>query len=319
MNRLSNESQSRADALSQDNREPTEAPNPDPLVAGSPLARGRSHNAAIAKSHYENFLVASVLLPRRLRQPFYDVYAFCRTADDLADESPSPAVATERLADFQRQLDATFAGTPPSDTFVALADTIARFSLTRQPFDDLMSAFGQDQVVHRYEDFDQLIGYCQRSANPVGQIVLQLADCFDDDRIALSDHICTGLQLANFWQDVERDFAIGRIYLPADAMRSHGITEVDLADGIAAKSTPPGLRAALYQQCDLAERCLRRGLPLADSVPRWLASDVRLFVHGGLATISAIRKIDCDVLRIRPKVSKTKQMTMLARAWAGWL
>ncbi|MGB7324984.1 MAG: squalene synthase HpnC [Rubripirellula sp.] len=311
--------------LSQDNRETPEASNRGNQevshwnVDPAELSRGRTMTAAIAKSHYENFLVASILLPKRLRQPFYDVYAFCRTADDLADESPSPQIATKRLAETQQQLDATFAGFPPTAPFVALADTIVRFQLPKQPFDDLLSAFRQDQTTTRYADVDQLIDYCCRSANPVGRVVLQMGDCCDDDSVALSDQICTGLQLANFWQDVKRDFEIGRIYLPADQMQRCGVTESDLAMGVDRNSTPAGIRDAVSQQCELAERFLRRGLPLADRVPSWLAADVRLFAHGGLATINAIRRIDFDVLRVRPRVSKTKQVGMLTRAWLGWL
>ncbi|WP_246151292.1 squalene synthase HpnC [Rubripirellula reticaptiva] len=311
--------------LSQDNRETPETSNrgnqevslwdADPAE----LSRGRAMTAAIAKSHYENFLVASLLLPKRLKQPFYDVYAFCRTADDVADESPSPQIATERLAETQRQLDATFAGLPPTAPFVALADTIVRFQLPKQPFDDLMSAFRQDQETTRYAEFDQLLDYCCRSANPVGRIVLQMSGCCDDDSAALSDQICTGLQLANFWQDVKRDFEIGRVYLPADQMKRYGVTESDFILGAERNLTPVSLRDAINQQCELAEQFLRRGLPLINQVPSWLAADIRLFAHGGLATIEAIRRVDFDVLRVRPKVSKTQQVSMLARAWLGWL
>lgn len=310
---------------SQDNREPADPSNP---VAGrvapgrwnaDRLASARAATAKIAKSHYENFLVASVLLPRRLRQPFFDVYAFCRTADDLADESPTPLVATERLADFQRQLDAAFAGSPDSDLFVALAETAITFDLPQTPFDDLLSAFRQDQVKTRYADHDELVDYCRRSADPVGRIVLMLGGVTDGDSIALSDQICTGLQLANFWQDVARDHAIGRIYLPQSDLDDFGVTEPMIADGIASRTTPGPVRELIRFQCDRAEGYFRRGLPLADRVPGWLAADVRLFAHGGLATLAAVRRIDFDVLRIRPKVGKATQMMMLARAAVGLL
>jgi squalene synthase HpnC len=339
----------------QDNREAADPSNPDRSPIVSPdrsrggvdpaaLARAREATAAIAKSHYENFLVASVLLPRRLRQPFFDVYAFCRTADDLADESPSPEIATERLADFQRHLDAAFAGRPQfdgfqfdgfqfdgfqrdgfqrdgpqHDLFVALADTATAFDLPQTPFDDLLDAFRQDQTKTRYATFDELTDYCRRSANPVGRIVLMLARAADSESIGLSDEICTGLQLANFWQDVARDFAIGRLYLPATDCDEYGVTESMIAQGIAARTTPPELRRLIHFQCDRAEGFFRRGLPLAERVPRWLAADVRLFAHGGLATLAAIRRVDGDVLRVRPKVAKTTQMAMLARAAIGWL
>lgn len=269
----------------------------------------------LARAHYENFVVASVLLPRRLRQPFYNVYAFCRTADDLADESESPEIATDKLAAFQQQLDETFAGRPPANQFTALAHTIEQFQLPKQPFDDLLSAFRQDQVIDRYESFDQLHDYCRRSANPVGRIVLQLADAFDDENAALSDEICTGLQLANFWQDVARDLAIGRVYLPQSEMREFSVSEEMLHQ----PTTDPRLRDLLRSECDRAEAFFHRGLPLADRVPRWFDSDIKLFAHGGLATLKAIRSIDFDVLRIRPKVSKLQQVGLIARAAVGLL
>ena len=269
----------------------------------------------LARSHYENFVVASVLLPRRLRQPFYNVYAFCRTADDLADESESPQIATQKLAEFQQHLDNCFAGGPTENLFTALADTVERFRLPKQPFDDLLSAFRQDQIKTRYETFDQLQDYCRRSANPVGRIVLRLADSFDEENAALSDEICTGLQLANFWQDVARDLAIGRVYLPESEMQKFSVT----TDMLQQTSTAQSVRDLIRSECDRAEAFFQRGLPLADRVPRWFASDVKLFATGGLATLKAIRKIDYDVLRIRPKVSKLQQAGLIGRAMCGLL
>ncbi len=285
------------------------------MSSQSVLQRYEKECRNLARSHYENFIVASVLLPRRLRQPFYNVYAFCRTADDLADESPSPQIALHELDSLQEQLDATFAGNPPENLFTALADTIEQFDLPKQPFDDLLSAFRQDQSVTRYPTFDAVHDYCQRSANPVGRIVLQLAGAVDAENVALSDSICTGLQLVNFWQDVARDYAIDRIYLPRETMDAFAVDEAMFSE----RSTSAELRRAIHQQCDLAERFLRRGLPLAQRVPRWFASDVKLFAHGGLATVKAIRQIDYDVLRVRPKVGKFKQVALIARAMTGLL
>ncbi len=267
-------------------------------------------NRKLATTHYENFVVASVLLPRRLRQPFYDVYAFCRTADDLADESASPQQALERLADFQHQLHQTFAGRPPKNLFLALAHTIEQFDLPQQPFDDLLDAFRQDQTQTRYESFDDLLGYCRRSANPVGQILLRLAGSHNDETIALSDQICTGLQLVNFWQDVHRDYQIGRVYLPKQAMDRFGVG----TDHLQSETADQPLRNLIGEQCQIAEGYLRGGLPLAKIVPQWFAADVKLFVHGGLATIQAIRRHDHDVLGHRPKVGKIQQAWLVARA-----
>ena len=269
----------------------------------------------LARSHYENFVVASLLLPRRLRQPFYNVYAFCRTADDLADESGCTQSATERLQAFQIQLNEAFAGKPAGNLFIALSNTIEQFQLPQQPFDDLIAAFRQDQVKTRYRDFAELLDYCRRSANPVGRILLKMVGSSDPTNDELSDQICTGLQLANFWQDVARDRELDRVYLPQDAMATFEVDERMLA----CPSTPEPLRRLLRSECRRAAAYFHRGLPLAERVPRWFARDVRLFAHGGLATLDAIAAIDYDVLRVRPTVSKGQQMLMVAKAAAGLL
>ncbi len=274
------------------------------------MAQSRRRCRQIACCHYENFLVASVLLPRRLRQPFYDIYAYCRSADDLADESSTPEIALERLQEFGQHLGRTFAGDPPGGIFIALADTIRRFQLPREPFEALLDAFRQDQRVARYETHEQLVDYCCRSANPVGNLVLRLAGCLDATNERLSDRICTGLQMANFWQDVARDFAIGRIYLPADVMARYDVTESMFRQS----PTPVPLRRLLADQCERTEALLREGLPLAERVPGWLAADVQLFAHGGLATLEAIQRIDFDVLSRRPTVSRWRQLGLLVRA-----
>ena len=267
----------------------------------------------LACSHYENFLVASVLLPRRLRQPFYNVYAFCRTADDLADESPSPDVATSKLNKLQSDLDATFAGNPPDGPMVALHHTVHAFQLSKRPFDDLLDAFRQDQFKHRYANIDELLDYCRRSANPVGRIVLDLAGATTPDSVAGSDAICTGLQLANFWQDVSRDFAIGRVYLPQDRMEQYSVQEHVLSGS----TTPDSLKRLLRSECDSTEQLFDRGLKQMQDVPKWFYRNVRLFAEGGRATLQAIRDADFDVLRSRPRVGKWTQTKLLLRTWAG--
>ncbi len=285
------------------------------IVRGSQsaLKAAELQTRALARSRAENFLVASVLLPRRLRQPFYNVYAYCRTADDLADEAASPAEALARLSEFGRQLGDIYEGRPVAGLFVALGHTIAQFDLPRQPFEDLLDAFRQDQHKQRYANFDELLHYCRRSANPVGRIVLCLGGCLDEQNALLSDQICTGLQLANCWQDVARDHSIGRVYLPLDAMARHGVDE----EMFTAATTPGPLRDLLSSECDRAEGFLRRGIPLAERVPRWFSADIRLFVQGGLATIEAIRRIDFDVLGQRPTTAKHRRLWMLAKAAVG--
>ncbi|MCO8124920.1 squalene synthase HpnC [Stieleria sp. TO1_6] len=298
---------------------PGDAPQaPDPSQRAQ-LRQSRRVCRRIARSHYENFLVASILLPRRLRQPFYNIYAFCRTADDLADESADPQIALRGLQQLQTDLDATFAGAPPvaapPGLFPALAETIAGFGLSKQPFDDLLSAFRQDQHLVEYATTAELIDYCRCSANPVGRLVLELAGVRNETTEHYSDKICTGLQLANFWQDVARDHQIGRIYLPGDARQQFAVDTEMLAE----PHSPPQLRRLLEKLCDDAEGYLRDGLPLAHHIPRWLAGDIKLFAHGGLATLAAIREIDFDVLHHRPRVGKWKQIQLVSRALLGRL
>lgn len=305
-----------ADSLSEDdvpdqvNRWRGSSSNGSP-AKGSQLLAAQAHCRQIALGHYENFLVASVLLPRSMQSPFYSVYAFCRHADDLADESPSRKIATERLAEWQQQLDRCFAGhSVQHPIFVALADTISRFHLAKRPFDDLLDAFRQDQVKTRYANFPELVDYCRRSANPVGQIVLRLAAVDSPANIALSDSICTGLQLANHWQDIRRDFQAGRIYLPQNALDAANVSESMLAEPRACDA----VKRLIAGQCQQARKFLLAGLPLAGQVPRWLAADIRLFAHGGLETLDAIARCDHDTLHKRPTVSKTRQLKLVIRA-----
>jgi squalene synthase HpnC len=288
----------------------------NPPIGGPPtLAEAESYCRQLARGHYENFIVASLLLPRRMRQPFFNVYAFCRHADDLADESGSPQLAMERLADWQVGLDRCFAGRAEHPIFVALADTIRTLNLIQPPFDDLLDAFRQDQVKTRYADFDELADYCRRSANPVGQIVLRMAAADSPENVALSDAVCTGLQLANHWQDIARDFSSGRVYLPQDSLDREGVSE-EMLGGRAANAA---VRSLVAKECARARRFLLNGLPLADRVPRWLAADVRLFVHGGLATLDAIAAADHDTLARRPQVSRWKQIGLTVQAVMGRL
>lgn len=282
----------------------------------SKLLSAQAHCRQLATGHYENFLVASLLLPRAMRQPFYNVYAFCRHADDLADESPSPEIATDQLNQWQQQLDRCFAGqSVEHPIFIALGETISEFDLQKRPFDDLLDAFRQDQVKTRFANFPELLDYCRRSANPVGQIVLRLAAADSPENIALSDSICTGLQLANQWQDIRRDYQSGRIYLPQDALAAAHVTESMLREPAASEA----VKHLIASQCVQARQFLLAGLPLADRVPRWLAADIQLFAHGGLETLDAIARLDHDTLSKRPTVSKRRQLLLVMRALLGRL
>jgi squalene synthase HpnC len=265
----------------------------------------------LARSHYENFTVASWLLPRHLRQHFYNVYAYCRWADDLADETPDSTTALDLLAWWQHQLDAMYAGQARHPVFVALAKTVDEFDVPRQPLADLLIAFRQDQAKTRYETFDELREYCRYSANPVGRIVLHLGRSVDEVNVALADHICTGLQLANFWQDVASDWQRGRVYLPQADCRKF---DLDTATPVWATASRQFKRLLEFEVAR-AEEFLLAGRPLIGRVASELRLQVELFIRGGLAILSAIRRQDYDVWSRRPQVGKLHKVVLLCQAW----
>lgn len=273
-----------------------------------PLADASAYCRRLARTHYENFQVASWLLPRRLRPHFYAVYAYCRWADDLADETGDPARGLELLDWWHAQLDDCYAGSARHPVFVALAATIEEFRIPQQPFSDLLDAFRQDQRIARYETFDDVLAYCRRSADPVGRIVLYLGRACDERRAAHADQICTGLQLANFCQDVAADWDRGRIYIPLDACRRFSFREEDFARRI----TTDAFRRLLAWYVGEAESRLRAGLPLVDLLPGKLRGDVWLFANGGLKILERIRAIDFDVWGARPRVSRIDRLMLLA-------
>ena len=276
------------------------------------LAGAQKYCRQFAQRNYENFTVASWLLPRSLRQHFANVYAYCRWADDLADETGDTIQSEELLDWWESQLQACYAGRCEHPVFVALADTIDTFEIPLQPFADLLVAFRQDQRIRSYETFEELWQYCRNSANPVGRIVLRLGRCSDSQSIALSDSICTGLQLVNFWQDVGNDWREqGRLYLPEETMKRFKCDENEIKRGVAG----PCFRAALAYEVERAEAFLQAGWPLVQSVPSSLKVEVELFIRGGLAVVAAIRRQEYDVLSRRPPVSKGKKLRMLFRAW----
>lgn len=285
-----------------------------PSGTGS-LAAAQAFCRAIARSHYENFSVVTRLVPRRLRQDFATVYAFARWSDDLADEAAGPAEATRALADWRRELEACFAGHAAHPIFVALADTVHRTGLGIEPFSDLLAAFEQDQWKTRFSTRAELLDYCRRSADPVGRIVLGLEGCRDPQLLERSDAICTGLQLVNFWQDLKRDRLAGRVYLPADDMRRHGVDEamLDLA------SAPSPLRDLVREEIDWARSCFDRGSPLADQAPPALRPAIRMFLGGGRAIAAAIERQHFDTLARRPLVSRGTKLMLAGRAWLGLL
>lgn len=274
------------------------------------LREAEEYCRALTRKTYENFSVATWLLPAALRQHFYNVYAYCRWADDLADEAASPAEASQLLDWWQIELDQMFAGQASHPVFVALRQTVESTRCQKQPFEDLLTAFRRDQVQTRYETFDDLLTYCRCSANPVGRIVLRIANSDSPEDITLSDSVCTGLQLINFCQDVARDWKIGRLYLPLHDLRRHGIDVAKSWD----KDTPE-FKVMLSEQVARAERFLIDGQPLVDAVGPLLRRQVDVFIQGGLAIAKAIRDIDFAVWQARPTVSKWTQLGIVWRAF----
>ncbi len=279
-----------------------------PAAVGLPEAV--AYCAALTRRHYENFSVVTWLTPRPLRPAFRSIYAFCRWSDDLGDEVGDPARSVELLAWWRGELRAMYRGLATHPVMVALAPTVAEFAIPIDPFEALISAFEQDQRVNEYETYGQLLDYCARSANPVGHLVLYLARSFDPENAALSDLTCTGLQLANFWQDVARDLAIGRVYLPLEDRRRFGYEDADLR----ALRFTPAFAELLGFEVDRARDLLHRGRPLIARMPRSLGVDVDLFNRGGLAILDRIEAQGFDVLARRPEVGKLAKLGLLARA-----
>lgn len=280
---------------------------PDASPSPPSLVEAEAYCHRLATMHYENFAVASRLLPKELRRHFANVYAYCRWSDDLADEAGDPQRSLQLLAWWENELRACYAGCVRHPVFVALRATINEFAVPIDPFRDLLTAFRQDQSTTSYATFAELLCYCRNSANPVGRIVLHLGRCHDERRGAWSDDICTGLQLANFWQDAARDRRIGRTYVPQEDMRRFGVSEQDLDHPRATDD----VRRLWKFQVDRTEDFLRRGLPLVRAMPHGLGGDIWLFVHGGLKILEKIRRQNYDVLAARPRVTKFDQLKLL--------
>ena len=266
----------------------------------------------MAVGHYENFPVASLLLPAKLREPVAVIYRFARTADDIADEGDAPP--QERLAKldaYRVNLEAIARREPAQDgLFGALAATMREHSLPHQLFADLLDAFSQDVTKKRYASFPQLLDYCRRSANPVGRLLLQLFKRTTDSDLARSDAICTSLQLINFWQDVALDFAKGRIYLPQDEMARFGVTEAQLAD----RRCDSAWRALMEFQVQRTRRLMLDGAPLGRELPGRIGLEIRATVQGGLRILQKIEQARYDVFRRRPVLHGFDWPLLLARA-----
>jgi squalene synthase HpnC len=268
--------------------------------------------ASLTASHYENFSVITWLTPRALRPHFASIYSFCRWSDDLGDEVGDRDKARALLAWWRGELRAMYAGQVRHPVMIALADTVAEFGIPIAPFEALISAFEQDQVVTEYLTYAQLLDYCTRSADPVGHLVLYLARAYHEENARLANFTCTGLQLANFWQDVSRDLDIGRIYLPREDRERFGYAIEDLRQ----KRFNPAFAELLKFEVDRARALLIEGSALVSRMPREIAIDVDLFNRGGLAILDRIEALGYDVLRRRPKLTKLTKVALLTRALA---
>ena len=256
--------------------------------------------------HYENFPVASLLLPKALRGPVEIIYRFARSADDFADEGSDPDdVRLARLQDYRRQLE-----TPESPLFRDIARIVREHGLPVALFQDLLSAFSQDVTKKRYADFTDLADYCRRSANPVGRLLLHLFKRTSETDLAGSDAVCTALQLINFWQDVDIDFAKGRIYLPQDEMARHGVSERHIAE----QRCDAAWQSLLRFQVERSRELIRRGQPLARSLPGRMGLEIRTTIQGGLRILEKIERAGYDVFRRRPVLRAFDWPLLLARA-----
>lgn len=269
----------------------------------------------LAREHYENFPVASLLLPRAMRPHVAAVYAFARTADDLADEGERPAGERHAALDeCRRALHDALTGPSVADpVFVALADTIRKFDLPVQLFDDLIDAFTQDTVQTRYATFDELLDYCRRSANPIGRLVLGIGGYDSEDARLASDRVCTALQLTNFWQDLERDWQRGRLYVPQAEARAAGAQEADL-DG---KMLTPEWRRVMASLVHRTRNLFLRGRDVADMARGGLAFELRLTWLGGWTILERLERQDFDPFGRRPALVKMDVPLLLWRA-ARW-
>jgi len=279
------------------------------------LREAQEYCAQLARSHYENFSVATWFLPKRLRQHFYNVYAYCRISDDLGDEVGDPQQSLELFNQWEHELQACYAGAPRHPVFVALGQTVREFGIPQHEFSDLLIAFRQDQTITRFETFTHLLGYCKYSANPVGHLVLYLGGYNDAERQQLSDCTCTALQLANFWQDVVVDYGKGRIYLPLEDLRRYGVSEQE----IAGRRTTPQFIELMKFEVQRAREWFARGVPLVKKVSRELAVDIELFSRGGQEILNAVERQGFDVLAHRPIISRPRKLWLVLRVAASKL
>jgi len=262
--------------------------------------------------HYENFPVASFLVPAHMRRPIEVIYRFARSADDIADEGDAlPEERLAGLAAYQAELDRIAAGAAPqTPLFLALADVIRQHGLPLQLFRDLLDAFAQDVVKKRYADYPELLDYCHRSANPVGRLVLHLFGRTEAQHLEQSDCICSALQLVNFWQDVAVDWKKQRIYIPQADLPRFRVSEADIAAG----RWSANWAALMDFQIDRTRELILRGAPLVHALPGRLGWEIRLTVHGGLRILERLRRVRGNVFQHRPRLGKRDWLVVAGRS-----
>jgi squalene synthase HpnC len=265
---------------------------------------------ARVRSHYENFPVG-LFVPRDRRKYVHALYAFARAADDFADEPRYEGHRAEKLAEWEARLDACYRGEARDPIFMALGETVRRLDIPRPLLADLLSAFKQDTVKSRYETWDELLDYCRRSADPVGRLVLLIFGYRDDGLFALSDRVCTALQLANHWQDVAVDLRKDRVYLPRELLARHGVGEWDLNAG----TVDDRFRALMGDVVGRARALFAQGRPLCDRVGRDLRFELRLTWLGGSRILDRVEAVGYDVFRRRPRHGPLDALGLAFRAW----
>jgi squalene synthase HpnC len=278
--------------------------------AGCSVADAEAYTRWLATHHYENFNVVSWLLPRGLHQDFYNLYAYCRWADDLGDEIADATRALAMLDAWEAELQRCYAGDASHPVFIALVETVRRHDIPQQPFSDLLVAFRRDQTVKRHPDWASLLDYCVYSANPVGRLVLYVCGYRDQARQELSDWTCTALQLANFWQDVARDLDKERIYIPLAHLAAHGLSDAD----IVARRFDARYARMMKDLVEYTRTLFARGRALAGRVDPGLRVDVDMFSRGGIAVLDAIEGIGYNTIERRPALTRGVQLRLLGRA-----
>ncbi|NOY78832.1 MAG: squalene synthase HpnC [Calditrichaeota bacterium] len=277
----------------------------------SSLAEAEAFTRDLAVTHYENFIVGSIFLPKEKRQHIYNIYAFARIGDDLADEITDTDESLEALEAYEHQLEACYNGHVRTPVFAALSRTIREFNIPIETFQRLLAAFKQDRVKNRYDTFDEVLAYCRNSANPIGELFLYIFGYNDPSLLPYSDAICTALQLTNFWQDVSRDAAKNRIYIPLEDLERFGVSEKD----IFLKHFSENFRTLVQFEVDRTRKIFEKGKKLVHLLQKDILLDICLFMAGGEAILNKIEKQNYDVLNKRPALSKKEQGRLFLREW----